>query len=368
MATQNRAADEVLWVPRTRLPPWAEGFLDTPAGRVPRVAARWGKEEQRGRLLCRFSNAFRMSYTVEPGLYAAGRPSAEAPVLVTANFKLSFDMLRRELAGLDAWILVLDTRGINVWCAAGKGTFGTSELVRRVGSVNLEAVVSHRRLVLPQLGAPGVQAQAVKKECGFAVDFGPVRAADLPAYLQAGRKATREMRTVRFGLADRLELTPMEVLPALKRYPWLLLGLFLLFGLQPQGILFRPALLGGWSLAVHGLVMVLAGSLLTPLLLPWIPFRSFAVKGWLLGAVLTAGFLALRWQAMRQNVFLVVLVALFYPVASSFLALLFTGSTTFTSLSGVRKELRWALPFYIACLSATAAAAVLFILREWGLL
>jgi hypothetical protein len=309
-----------------------------------------------------------MKYTVEPGLYAAGRPSPEAPVLVTANFKLSFDMLRGELAGLDAWILVLDTRGINVWCAAGKGTFGTAELIRRVRAVNLEAYVSHRRLVVPQLGAPGIQAQAVRKECGFAVDFGPVRAADLPAYLRAGRKATPAMRAVRFGWKDRLELTPMELLPALRRYPWVLLGLFLLFGLQPQGILFRPALLGGWSFALLGLAAILAGSFLVPLFLPWVPFRSFALKGWLAGAVLTGAFLALRWGALGGNLFLVVLAAAFFPAASSYLALMFTGTTVYTGLSGVQKEMRFALPLYIAALAVTAACAVLAVLRYWGLL
>jgi hypothetical protein len=277
-------------------------------------------------------------------------------------------MLRRELPGIDAWILVLDTKGINVWCAAGKGTFGTGELVRRVKAAKLDSVVSHRRLVLPQLGAPGIQAHVVKKESGFAVDFGPVRAADLPAYLRAGRKATPDMRTVRFGLPERLELTPMEVLPALRRYPWLLLGLFLLFGLHPQGILFRPALAGGWSFALLGLAMVLSGSFLVPVFLPWIPFRSFALKGWLLGAMLTGGSLALRWGALRGNPFLIVLAAAFFPVASSFLALMFTGTTAFTGQSGVQKELRYALPFYIACLAVTGACAVLAILRNWEVL
>jgi hypothetical protein len=359
---------DVLWLPKKVPPPWSEGFLETPAGRLPRVAAAWGQAEQRGRSRCRWSNAFRMKYTVDPGLYAAGNPSADSPVLVTANYKLSFDLLRRELASVDAWILVLDTKGINVWCAAGKGTFGTGELVRRVKAVKLENVVSHRRLVLPQLGAPGIQAHVVKQESGFAVDFGPVRAADLPAYLRAGRKATPAMRCVRFGWRDRLELTPMEFLPALGRYPWLLLGLFLLFGLHPQGILFRPALLGGWSFALLGLAMILSGSFLIPLFLPWIPFRSFALKGWLLGAVLTGGFLALRWGALSGNVFLIVLAAVFFPVASSFLGLMFTGTTTFTGLSGVQKELRYALPLYIAALALTAACAVLYLLRAWGLI
>ncbi len=358
---------DVLWVPKKTAPPWAEGFLETPAGRVPRVAAGWGKAEQRGRRRCRWSNAFRMKYTVDPGLYAAGSPSAESPVLVTANYKLSFDMLRRELSGIEAWILVLDTKGINVWCAAGKGTFATGELVRRVRAAKLPEVVSHRRLILPQLGAPGIQAHVVKQESGFAVDFGPVRAADLPAYLRAGRKATAEMRAARFGLPDRLELTPMEMLPALRRYPWLLLGLFLLFGLHPQGILFRPALAGGWDFALLGLAMILTGSFLVPVLLPWIPFRSFALKGWLLGAILTAAFLALRWDSVRGNVFLVVLAAAFFPVASSFLALMFTGTTAFTGQSGVQKELRYGLPLYIAGLAAAGACAILAILRNWGL-
>jgi hypothetical protein len=237
-----------------------------------------------------------------------------------------------------------------------------------VKAAKLPEVVSHRRLILPQLGAPGIQAHIVRQESGFAVDFGPVRAADLPAYLRAGRKATPEMRIVRFGWKDRLELTPMEVLPALRRYPWLLLGLFLLFGLRPQGILFRPALAGGWSFALLGLAMILSGSFLVPLLLPWVPFRSFALKGWLLGAILTAGFLALRWGAMRGNLFPVALTAAFFPVASSFLALMFTGTTAFTGQSGVQKELRYGLPLYIAALAVTGACAVLAVLRNWGVI
>ena len=78
-----------------------------------------------------------MHYTVEPGLYAVGKPDERSPVLVTANYKLSFDKLRNELTGRNVWILVLDTKGINVWCSAGKGTFGTMELVGRIESTGL---------------------------------------------------------------------------------------------------------------------------------------------------------------------------------------------------------------------------------------
>jgi acetyl-CoA decarbonylase/synthase complex subunit gamma len=106
--------------------------------------------------------AFRMHYTVPPGLYAVGEPTPESDVFVTANYKLSFDILRRELKEMDAWVLVLDTKSINVWCAAGKGTFGTNELVQRISAAKLDKVVSHRRLILPQLGAVVFRSPSVR--------------------------------------------------------------------------------------------------------------------------------------------------------------------------------------------------------------
>lgn len=117
-----------------------------------------------------------MNYAVHPGLYALGEPDENAPVLVTANYKMSFDCLRQALPGRNAWILVLDTKGINVWCAAGKGTFGTNELVYRIEASGLKKVVRHRKMVLPQLGAPGIAAHQVKKLSGFKAHYGPVRA------------------------------------------------------------------------------------------------------------------------------------------------------------------------------------------------
>ena len=94
-----------------------------PADRVGAWKARWG--------------IGRMSYLVPPGLYAVGDPTPSDPVLVTANYKMSYDLVRRELAGRNAWLLVLETYGINVWCAAGKGTFGTEELVARIAATRL---------------------------------------------------------------------------------------------------------------------------------------------------------------------------------------------------------------------------------------
>ena len=93
--------------------------------------------------------------------------------------------VRTALKGRNGYILVLDTRGVNVWCAAGKGTFGTEELVSRLESEGLERIVRHRTLIAPQLGATGVSAHRVKQRSGFRVIYGPVRAADLPSFLDS---------------------------------------------------------------------------------------------------------------------------------------------------------------------------------------
>jgi CO dehydrogenase/acetyl-CoA synthase gamma subunit (corrinoid Fe-S protein) len=168
----------------------------TVANRLDHALARWGVNRDGRR--------------VEPGLYALGHPNADSPVFVTANYRPSFDSLRSALPGIDCYIMSLDTKGINVWCAAGKGTFGTAELLHRIGDTGLAGVVNHRVLILPQLAAPGVSAHEVERNTGFKVEYGPVRSADLKTYLKT-HKATPEMRRVRFTLRDRLILVPMEL-------------------------------------------------------------------------------------------------------------------------------------------------------------
>jgi len=255
--------------PEAQSESWVADCLDYPQGKVLQVKTEWSRADLIGRIRAR-TTSFRMRYRIEPGLYAVGRPDAESPVMVTANYKLSFDCLRRELNGLDAWLLVIDTDGINVWCAAGKGTFGTAEVVNRIRSVELDKIVSHRRIILPQLGAPGVHAHIIQKAVGFRVFFGPVQARDIKAYLQAGFQATAEMRTIRFPLLSRLVLTPMELNPAFKKLLVPSLVLLAFFGLQKQGILFQDVWSPGLPFLLLGLVSVLIGALLVPLLLPYI--------------------------------------------------------------------------------------------------
>jgi hypothetical protein len=256
---------------------------------------------------------------------------------VSANYTLSFDALRQALSGIDAYILVINTLGINVWCAAGKGTFGTEEIIERVETSELAKAVSHRTLILPQLGAPGVAAHEVKKATGFKVEYGPVRASDLPAYLRK-REAAAGMRKVSFNLADRAALIPVELV--------------------------NHFLVGGWVLALAAAVSILSGVVLFPLLFPLLPTRDFTTKGFMLGSLAAFGMAVVNtlWAYPGRPAWWLVLSTLGYlllwPPLTAFIALNFTGASTFTSRSGVRQEMN----SYLRVLLALFLAGLLMII------
>ncbi|MHC4154651.1 MAG: mercury methylation corrinoid protein HgcA [Planctomycetota bacterium] len=315
-------------------------FLKHKGREVPRVPTKLGRSDRFGGWKARWGVG-RMKYAVEPGLYAVGNPDGDSVVLVSANYKLSFDALRKELSGLDAWIVVLDTKGINVWCAAGKGTFGTDEVVRRIELVELEKVVDHHKIILPQLGAVGVAAHEVRQRCGFSVIYGPVRAADVIAFIKAGMKARPEMRQVRFSLRDRLALTPMEIVTSAKYLVFSVAVLFILAGLNAGGYSTGLAVKNGIRSTANIFAGYLAGTVIGPVLLPWLPGRSFSFKGGVVGVVVAVGLMSLKltggWLETIGWIFLIV-------VFSSFGTMNFTGASTYTSLSGVKKEMRLAVP------------------------
>lgn len=331
--------------------PGFAGWLTTPAGRVARLDSSLRPADRLGAWKARWGIG-RMTYLLPPGLYALGRPDAAAPVLVTANYKMTVDILRRTLAGRDLWLLVLETHGINVWCAAGKGTFGTDELVRRIERSRLAEIVHHRRLLLPILGAPGVAAHEVQRRSGFDVRYATLRAADLPTFLDNGGITTPAMRELSFGLRERLVLIPVELVSAAKWSLLIAAALWLLTAIAGGGMAAGVAAAGAW------LGAVLAGTALTPLLLPWLPGPYFSVKGALLGLLW-----ALLWLALVPVSPAVAMAALLtLPAVSGFHALNFTGSTPFTSRSGVKREMRRSLPLLAAGVLGGGLCALLGVL------
>ena len=286
----------------------------------------------------------RSGWRVRPGLYKLGNPGADSPVLVSANYKLSFDILRSRLGGLDAYILVLDTKGINVWCAAGKGSFGTEELVSRIEQARLADEVQTRRLIVPQLGATGVCAHEVHRRSGFKVRFGPVRAEDIPEFLRKG-EASDEMRRVRFDMRDRAVLIPVEAKNALPFVAGAALAAY-----------FGDGALGSAGIAAASA----AGLAGFPVLMPLLPGEDFSTKGFVLGGAVglgaaAAALLAHDGASFASRMVRAASYLLALPPITSFLALNFTGCTTFASPTGVRREMNRYIPVMAAMAGAGAS-------------
>ncbi|HQI05865.1 MAG TPA: mercury methylation corrinoid protein HgcA [bacterium] len=298
--------------------PYVSGFVNSGNILIPKIFTTLSLKDRFSGFMVRLGYR-RMHYTVRQGLYAVGNPDKNSPVIVTANYKLTFDVVRNAISGMNLWMLVLNTHGVNVWCAAGKGTFGTGEIARMVKMTKLATIVSHRNLIVPQLGAPGVSAHRVKKLTDFSVTYGPVKISDLKKFIDNGNVADKSMRTVEFSLIERMKVAPLELVLGWK----ILIGLLILSLLNISS--FIP-LVGS----------VITGIFLFPALLPYLPFRSFTLKGAILGLV-WACFCSLF---IATDIFTVLEFLLIIPPVVAYMAFNFTGSTTFTSPSGVRYEIK----------------------------
>jgi len=309
------------------------GWIETAAGKVPVISTKLLLSDYLTTIKVRFG-INRMNYMVPPGIYAIGKPTSEDPVLVTANYKMSYDAVRKNLEGGNVWLLVLETFGVNVWCAAGKGTFGTDELVRMVNSSNLGKIVSHRKLIVPILGATGVAAHEVARRTGFSIQYAAIKAKDIKEFLHNGMTTTESMKQMTFSIWERLVLTPVELVSTVKQTAIIMVFLGLIFlainGLS-AAVLVMVAYLGA----------VLSGTVITPIFLPWLPGKSFSIKGGIVGIIWGVIFSLI---ITKQPYLVTIAICLGLSGVSAFYALNFTGSTPFTSRSGVKKEMRLALP------------------------
>lgn len=328
--------------------------MESVAGPVAVISGELGTADTIGAWKARWGIG-RMSYLVPPGVYAIGTPDSESPVLVSANYKMSYDLVRSTMKDHSIWLLVLETFGINVWCAAGKGTFGTAELIRRIGQTNLDKLVGHRRLLLPIMGAAGVKAIEVKKQTGFEVRFATLRIQDMPEYLERGLVATPAMRELTFTIRERLVLTPVELVTALKSVLFAGTPLAVLYGFGDGE--FLP--IRFWLFLALYVAAVLCGTVVFPVLLPWLPGRMFAIKGALTGLALSAVWL---WLSGVTSLLEMIALTLVVSTVSAFYAMNFTGSTPYTSQSGVLREMALALPVMAIAIASSVVCLLIKVL------
>lgn len=288
----------------------------------------------------------RDNYMIKPGIYAIGNPKPSSPVIVSCNYKYTFDSVRKELKGVDCWLLILNTFGVNVWCAAGKGTFGTQELIRRISAVKLDKITNHKALILPQLGATGVNSHEVRKATGYRIIFGPVEAKDLKDFINNRFKATEEMRRVSFNFQDRLKLTPLEFIQSMKYYFVALIILVItnLITLRSFDLAFTRSIYQ----SIPFMIGIAIAAIAFPLLLPVLPFRSFSLNGVLLGILFAIPIMLFKdvFFISENLLWIISYMSLLITMMAN-ITLSFTGSTTYTSFSGVLKETLWTIPISI---------------------
>ena len=164
------------------------------------------------------------------------------------------------------------------------------------------------------------------------------------------------MRRVTFSLPERLVLTPVELSLLAKPLIGILAAVFLVSGIGPGFFSFHAAWLRGLTAAQALVLGIFSGAVVMPLLMPWIPGRSFSLKGGIIGLIfavlLPKGLSGIELSALMLAV----------TAVSSYLSMNFTGSTPFTSPSGVEKEMRIAIPLQAI---AMLAATVLWILTPF---
>lgn len=210
----------------------------------------------------------------QTGLFPIGNPGNSSPVIVTGNYTETVRRMKKTMRGQDVWLLVANSKGINVWCAASGGHFTHHDIISAVVVSRATEKVANHTLILPQLGATGIERKKVTEATGWETIWGPARIEDLPEFLRQGHLATPFQRYMRFPLWERMEMATLWGIPMI------VLGFFIFL------------LLGGWrvgfSVSVaaafisYGIFAALPGLVIQGWK-KWITFAVFAFAGVLIG-------------------------------------------------------------------------------------
>jgi ubiquinone/menaquinone biosynthesis C-methylase UbiE len=276
---------------------------------------------------------------IEPGIYRSGNPDKNSPIIATSNYIYTYIKVMRALKGIDAWVLCVDSRGINVWCAARGGNFGVRELLEAVKATNIEELTNTRTIILPQLSAGGVDSRVLpqnSQEFPFKIKYGPVWAKNLPEYLetQPARKPEK-MKIAKFSLKHRMRagLTHLTFLLR-KVFLWPLLGLLLVaFGLNT----FSPLNISYINI---GEIIIWIGftNLIIAGLFPIVNFtRKFLIKGLSFGILNVILLGSLTW-IFYNSIVTILFFSPFFLWLGFFCTMSFSGYTFATNPGEIQEE------------------------------
>lgn len=272
---------------------------------------------------------------IEPGIYKSGDPNSSSPIIVTANYVYTYIRVMKDIQGIDAWVLVVDSRGINVWCAARGPDFGNKQVLEAVEATEIKDLTDKKILYLPQLSAGGVAIPELPKKSQdfpFTVKFGPVWSKHLPEYLKdLPKKKPDEMKLARFTLSHRMRgfLTHSTfLLRKIFMKPTFLLLFYLL-------ILLKFDIL--WVVGDLWFSVIFANFILT-LLFPITKFtRKFVTKGILIGLISTP-ILSFILLGFHQSVPYVLWMLCFNFWVAFFSTMSFSGYTFSTGPREIAEE------------------------------
>lgn len=123
---------------------------------------------------------------VEQKVYKIGEPSAEAPLMITTNFSLTYFIVSGEIENskVASRLAVMDCEGLSVLTAWAAGKFTATKIAQFIQESGIDQEVSHKELIIP--GYVAILSGSIEDKLpGWKITVGPREANALPAFLKS---------------------------------------------------------------------------------------------------------------------------------------------------------------------------------------
>jgi hypothetical protein len=276
-----------------------------------------------GKALIAWIFLFMRIFRIKPGLYYIGEANGKPPIFVTSNNYLTVFLLARRLRNNNIRLLIIDTKGINVWCSAGEGQFSAKEIIGKATECGLLKEKSTINIILPKFSLAGVKLEDLRKH-DISPIIGPLYAKDVPSFLRQDKLKNQIDDRVNFGLQSRA----FTALPTAVQFFYYFLGVYVItLGYVPADIIWIAT----------GLAFIY------PLLFSWLPGKLFSVKGLSLALFVSVVSIFSNYSSVEEQLSLII----FIFATSLFIALSYTGNSAVSNYTSVRKETARFLPVIV---------------------
>jgi len=304
--------------------------------------------------LISWTRSYRKTYDIKPGLYFTGKEyDINSPLLVTCNYHMTVFLVWRILKSRNVRILVIDTKGINVWCSSGKGQFSSKVIIDQLAKYDRKELTQTDELeiILPKLSLSGVRLSELKK-LNIIPRIGPIYAQDLPEYLD-NKIVDCDDDHYKFNLRNRL----FTLLPSFIQ--------FTKYILITTGILFILNLIFKTGFWWQILPVSLSIPILYITLFPLLPSKNFSFKGIVLFVFQILLLYLIFGSGLSEfSGYIIAFHLLFYLGTNIFFGLYYTGNSGVSNYSLVKKEIITFLPIvFILYLGALTMIILQGVLR-----